>query len=116
MANKHTTIKPTTYPTPTGVFQVVACSNVGAMKSGQTGRFEFQQMRFSTKIMVTGTFWDWLEYEEPFTKQIERMKQNEAGFYKPMTLEECLETFEFELLADMDFEKLFKDFKPVAIP
>lgn len=102
-------IKPTTFPTPKGVFTVVAKHDIGSMKAGQTGIFEFAQMRFSNKIMVYGNFGDMVKtHPEKATYEM----RNTLYFYKSLTLKECLEAFKFPLFEDVDFEKFFKDFKP----
>ena len=117
MATNPTTKTQTLYQTPGGVFTVVAKQDVGTMKAGQTGHFEFTQMRFGFKIMVTGTFWDWLEYTDPLTNEPVKLQENVLGFYKPMTYTECLAAFDFPTLFDeQDFTKLFENYKPAPLP
>ncbi|MCA0234142.1 MAG: hypothetical protein LCH91_27035 [Bacteroidetes bacterium] len=99
----------TTFATPEFQSKVTAKENIANMKVGQVGFFTFKQMRFSSKIMVMGEFGDWTQIN-PNKPDFEL--QNKVGLYKPLTLDECLEYFEFPLLSDVDFEKKFRDFKP----
>lgn len=109
---KRTSLDSTTLPTSSFQSKVTAKQNIANMKSGQVGFFTFQQMRFSHNIMVMGDFGDWVQIH-PQKKDYEL--QNKLGFYKPLSLEECLKIFDFPLLADVDFEKKFKDFKPQKV-
>lgn len=102
----------TTYPTPKGVFTVIAVKNISSMKAEQTGIFEFQQMRFSHNIMVMGSFGDMVQ-THPEKHNFEML--HKLYFYKAMTYKECVEAFKFELFSDSDFERLFKDFKPEQV-
>ncbi|WP_028526144.1 hypothetical protein [Runella limosa] len=112
MKKSDTTKNITTFATPEFQSKVTAKKNIANMKTGQVGFFTFQQMRFSEKIMVMGEFGDWAQIN-PNKPDFEL--QNKVGFYKPLTLVECLEYFEFPLLSEFDFEKQFKDFKPQQV-
>lgn len=109
---KGTSLDSTTLPTPSFQSEVTAKQNIANMKKGQKGFFTFQQMRFFRNIMVLGEFGDWVKtHPEKHNYEL----QNKLGFYKPLSLEECLEYFDFPLLSDIDFEKRFKDFKPIIL-
>lgn len=112
MKRSDTTKNITTFATPEFQSKVTAKQNIGNMKAGQVGFFTFTQMRFSSKMMVMGEFGDWTQIH-PNKPDFEL--QNKVGFYKPLTLDECLEHFEFPLLSDVDFEKQFRDFKPQKV-
>lgn len=108
MKRSDTTKNLTTFATPGFKSKVTAKENIANMRAGQVGFFTFTQMRFSSKIMVMGEFGDWVKtHPEKHNYEL----QNKVGFYKPLTLDECLEYFEFPLLSEFDFEKLFREFK-----
>lgn len=101
--------KATTHATPGLQIKVTAKVNIANMKAGQVGRFTFIQMRFSHKIMIMGNFGD-VVYTHP--EKVNYELRNQLGFYKPLTYQECLDAFDFSLNDAIEFERLFKDFKP----
>ena len=99
----------TTHPTPGIQIKVTSKQNIANMKAGQVGYFTFIQMRFSQKIMIMGKFGD-LVCTHP--EKLNYELRNQLGFYKPLTYQECLDAFDFSLNDAIEFERLFKDFKP----